>query len=253
MDYKKLILILGIFIFSMANAHDHLNLEHGIPLEVEDAYVTPYKNREFHAYMFYDRLSKNKDKLLLVPRLELGLFRNFQFELASPFEFGDRDKKQTRNIELDGLYNFNMETFYLPGISMGGGVFLPTGEGRNGYDTHIKLNLTKTLPIPVSLHRIHANVDWIQNSDPKSSERNNAFKYVFGYQVRLGTDDFIIADYFYEEQLQKKMEMQMVELGWRHQLNPLTVIATGVGAGLTDESPDFRVNISFQRSLNIFY
>lgn len=253
MEFKKLAAIALMISSSAIQAHDHLNLEHGVPLEVEDAYVTPYKNREFHTYMIYDRLPKNQDKILLVPRLEFGLFRNFQFELASPFEFGDREKKQTRNMELDGMYNFNMETLYLPGIALGGGVYLPTGEGRKGYDTHLKLNLTKTLPIPVSFHRIHANLDWTQNAEPSSSERNNAFKYILGYQIRIGTDDFVIADYVYEEQLQKNKEFQLAELGWRHQYNPLTVIAAGVGAGLTEDSPDFRFNISFQRSLNLFY
>lgn len=253
MGYKKNLMIVLCFMTVNLWAHDHLNLEHGVPLEIEDAYVTPYMNREFHAYTFYDRLPGNKDKFVLVPRLELGLFRNFQFELASPFEFGDRDKKQSRNIELDGLYNFNMETRYLPGISLGGGVYLPSGEGRHGYDTHIKLNLTKTLPIPVSLHRLHINVDWTQNAEPKSLERDNAFKYIFGYQMRIGTDDFLVADYFYEEDLKEDMEIQMVEVGWRHQYNPLTVIATGVGTGLTDDSPDFRFNISFQRAINLFY
>lgn len=253
MDYKNILGAVLIALSTNVMAHDHLNLEHGVPLEIEDAYVTPYMNREFHTYMTYDRLPENKDKFLLVPRLELGLFRNFQFELASPFEFGDRDKKQSRNIELDGLYNFNMETRYLPGISLGGGLYLPTGEGRKGYDTHVKLNLTKTLPIPVSFHRVHVNLDLTQNAEARSSERNNAFKYIIGYQIRLGTDDFIVADYFYEEQLEKKMESQMVEVGWRHQYNPLTVIATGVGAGLTDESPDIRFNISFQRAVNLFY
>lgn len=253
MDYKKIIATLSVFLSTAAFAHDHINLEHGVPLEIEDAYVTPYMNREFHAYTFYDRLPRNKEKFLLVPRLELGLFRNFQFELASPFEFGDRDKKVSRNIEMDFLYNFNMETLYLPGTSLGGGVYLPTGEGRKGYDTHIKLNLTKTLPIPVSFHRLHFNVDWTQNADPRSMERSNPMKYVFGYQIRVGTDDFIVADYFYEQEMEKDLETQMVELGWRHQLNPLTVVAAGVGAGLSDESPDFRANISFQRALNFFY
>jgi hypothetical protein len=208
-------------------------------------------NREFHSYMTYDRLPDDKDKFVLVPRLEYGLFRNFQVEVAAPFEFGDRDKKQSGNIELDGLYNFNMETLYVPGISLGGGVYLPTGEGRRGLDSHVKLNLTKTLPIAVSFHRIHINLDWTQNGEPRSSERENALKYILGYQVRLGTDDFIVADYFYEEELEKNMETQMVEFGWRHQYNPLTVLATGVGAGLTEESPDFRFNISFQRAINL--
>lgn len=253
MDYKKLLAIVLVFASSALLAHDHLNLEHGVPLEVEDAYVTAYKNREFHTFMTFDRLPDNKDKMLLTPRLEYGLFRNFQLELATPFEFGDRDEKETRNIELDGLYNFNMETLYLPGIAIGGGVYFPTGEGRNGYDSHLKMNLTKTLPIPVSFHRVHINFDWTQNAEPSTEEKANAFKYIIGYQVRLGTDDFIIADYTYEEQLEKNEEFQLVELGWRHQFNPLTVVATGIGAGLTEESPDFRFNISFQRALNLFY
>ncbi len=254
MDFKKIaIALVGALTSSLSFGHDHLNLEHGIPLEIEDAYVTAYKNREFQGYIQYDRLDNDKDKFLFVPRLEFGLLRNFQVDLATPFEFGDREKKESRNIELGGLYNFNMETLWLPGISLGGGLYLPTGEGRRGVDTHVKLNLTKTLPIPVSFHRLHLNLDWNQNADPRKGERNNGMKYVFGYQLRIGTDDFLVADYFYEERREKNRETQMVELGWRHQLNPLTVIAGGAGAGVTDESPDYRVNVSFQRALNLFY
>lgn len=241
-------------ITSLAYAHDHLNLEHGVPLEIEDAYVSPYKNREFQSYLLYDRLPDNKDKLMFVPRLEIGAFKNFQFDLATPFEFGDRgDQKQSRNIDLEGLYNFNQESLWLPAISLGGGVFVPTGEGLHGYDGIGRLNLTKTLPTSISFHRIHANIQWTQNGQPKAQERNNLMKYVFGYQLRLGTDYMFVADYFYEEQYLEKSKMQMVEVGLRYQLNPLSVIAGGVGTGLDKDSPDFRANISFQRALNLFW
>ncbi len=71
--------------------------------------------------------------------------------------------------------------------------------------------------------------------------------------MSIGTDDFFILDYFYEEQFEKHKVTQMVELGWRHQYNPLTVMAIGIGSGLTEESPDFRINLSFQRAMNLFY
>lgn len=129
--------LLGLFICTSVTqtfAHDHLNLEHGVPLEVEDAYVSPYMNREFHSYLLYDRLPDNKDKLMFVPRLELGVLRNFQVDIATPFEFGDREEKQSRNIDVEGLYNFNQESRFLPAVALGGGVFVPTGEGMRGID-----------------------------------------------------------------------------------------------------------------------
>ena len=253
MNFKTLALMSLMIISIPAFCHDHLNLEHGVPLEIEDAYTTPYMNREFHSYFIYEDLSDDEDRYLLVPRLELGLFRNFQAEIASPFEFGDIEEEVSGNIEVAGLYNFNMESLWIPGTSLGGGVTMPTGEGREGYDTFLKLNLTKTLPLPLSFHRIHANIFWNQNAEPNRDERLNVMKYVVAHQVRIGTDDFFIIDYFYEEQFRKNKETQMVELGWRHQYNPLTVVAIGLGSGLTDESPDFRFNISFQKSINLFY
>ncbi|MFP5384831.1 MAG: hypothetical protein ACLGHN_02045 [Bacteriovoracia bacterium] len=254
MNSKKLLLLTLLCCPILQTfAHDHLNLEHGVPLEVEDAYTTAYMNREFHTYFIYEDLPDDEDRYLLVPRLELGLFRNFQAEVATPFEFGDVENETSGNIELASLYNFNMETIWVPGTSLGGGVTLPTGEGREGYDTFLKLNLTKTLPVPISFHRLHANIYWTQNAQPEKSERINAMKYVIAHQVRVGTDDFFIVDYFYEEHLEDKNKTQMVELGWRHQYNPLTVLAAGIGSGLTDESPDFRINLSFQRALNLFY
>jgi len=210
-------------------------------------------NREFHSYLLYDRLPDNKDKLMFVPRLELGVLRNFQVDIATPFEFGDREEKQSRNIDVEGLYNFNQESSYLPAVALGGGVFVPTGEGMRGIDAIGRLNLTKTLPTAISFHRLHANVQWTQNGEPKATERNNLMKYVFGYQLRLGTDYMFVADYFYEEQYRRSQKMQMIEVGLRYQLDPLSVIATGIGTGLDDDSPDFRGNISFQRALNIFW
>ena len=252
---KSKILFFTLLMFSVfpALGHDHLNLEKGVPLEVEDAYTTPYMNREFHSYLLYEDLPDSEERFLLVPRLEVGLFKNFQAELAAPFEFGDIEEEVSGNLELAGLYNFNMESLRVPAFSLGGGVTVPTGEGREGYDTFLKLNLTKTLPVPVSFHRLHANIYWNQNAKPEKDERINVMKYVLGHQVRIGTDDFFIIDYFYEEQFRKKKENQMLELGLRHQFNPLTVVAAGFGYGLTDESSDFRFNISFQRAINLFY
>lgn len=250
---KKAILLLGVITSLSTFSHDHLNLEHGVPLEIEDAYVAPYLSREFHLYTIYDRLPENNDKFMLVPRLEFGIMRNTQFEIAAPFEFGDRDEKTSRNIELEAMYNFNMESRTIPAISIAGGVHLPTGEGLHGYDTLLKLNLTKTLPFSVLFHRLHANIHWRQNAEPKKNEQENRMKYVLGYQTRFGTDDMIVADVVIEDIERENKEMVLIEVGWRHQFNPLTVIATGIGTGLNEESPDFRANISLQRALNLFY
>ncbi len=234
-------------------AHDHLNLEHGIPLEVEDAYVTSYKNREVHGFLTYDRTPDGKDDFQLVPRLEYGLIQNGQIEVAVPTGFGDSSEEKNGNIDLGVLYNLNQETLTLPAITLGASTLFPTGKGIDGTDVTAKLVLTKTLPVSIAFHRIHINAYWTANDERQMGERDGRFTGILGYQLRVSTDTMFVADYFYEQEAQKDSEVQLVEVGTRYQFNPLTVVAIGLGAGVTDDSPDFRATLGVQRALNLFW
>ncbi len=56
-----------------------------------------------------------------------------------------------------------------------------------------------------------------------------------------------------EQEKEEDIDINLVEAGLRYQLTPLTVIAAGVGVGVGEDSPDLRVTLAFQHSLNAWY
>jgi hypothetical protein len=43
----------------------------------------------------------------------------------------------------------------------------------------------------------------------------------------------------------------IIEAGIRRQLNPLTILTSGAGAGIGEQSPRFQISIGIQRSIKI--
>ncbi|WP_157698782.1 hypothetical protein [Geobacter sp. DSM 9736] len=91
---------------------------------------------------------------------------------------------------------------------------------------------------------------WTHNSGrAEELERADMYKAIFGFSGRVDPDTMMVIDIIRENEREKDKESNVVELGFRRQLTPLTVIAVGAGAGFGDESPDFRATVAFQHSL----
>jgi hypothetical protein len=58
----------------------------------------------------------------------------------------------------------------------------------------------------------------------------------------------LVTDFVREQEREKDKTANILEAGIRRQLDPLTVLAIGVGAGIGPDSPDIRVTGAFQRS-----
>ena len=82
-----------------------------------------------------------------------------------------------------------------------------------------------------------------------NKERNNRLAGVFGYSRRLGTASVLVLNYVWQQEHKETLESQIVEAALRQQLMPRLVLSFGAGAGLTKESPKYRFNFGFQRSL----
>ena len=109
--------------------------------------------------------------------------------------------------------------------------------------------MTKTLGKGANLDRLHLNLAYTRNTDAGDDERNNRFTGVLGYSRRINSETILVTDFVYEQEEEKDTDTYLLELGVRHQINPLTVLSIGTGVGLTDDSPDFRITFGFQRSL----
>ena len=226
---------------------DHTNLEEGLPVRVEDAYPTAFRNRELQLRVGWERTDEGQDRGTLEPRLEFGIAPNWQLKLGAPFNVGDADRRGSGDLQIGALYNFNQESLSLPAFALSGKLDIPTGEDSEGVDTTLKFIMTRTVD-DANLGRFHLNLEWGHNFSALDDERDDTFAIIPGYSFRLNTDTMIVADFIREWEMESGKESNIFEVGARYQLEPLTVLSLGVGAGIGDDSPDFRVAFGFQLS-----
>lgn len=228
-------------------AADHLNLEEGLPTELEDAYPIAFRGREIQTHFAYEHMEDGSDRVTLQPQIEFGFAPNAQAKIVVPFYVGDADKKNSGNIGLEAFYNFNTEGIWLPALAISARADLPSGREAAGIDTTLKGIATKSIT-RTGLDRVHVNAAWKRNAGRGPMEREHMYHLVAGYSRRLGPDTVILADYVREQDEEEGKTIDLVELGVRRQLTPLTVLSAGAGAGLSSESPDVRFVLGFQKS-----
>jgi hypothetical protein len=257
---KRVMVAVGIFLSMMVaglfrpgmvpvHASDHFNLEEGLPVQVEDALPTAYRNREVQGVLRWEHTKEGDERLLLEPRFELGIWRNTEVEVKVPFNYGSGvEDKGIGDVEFSALYNFNHETLLLPAFALSGAAVFPTSDAGEGVDTRAKFIATKTIGKSSLFHRLHLNLVWNHNTDRLHDERRNYYTGIIGYDRAITADAFLVLDFVREQQKEKDKSFNLLEAGIRYQCNPLTVVAFGVGAGIGDDSPDFRATVGFQRS-----
>ncbi|ONH84225.1 hypothetical protein APZ41_005270 [Roseomonas mucosa] len=246
-----------------ARAADHNNLEENLPTRIEDAYVTPYNGIEAQSFFGYDRSRVGRrgrggsDVFTLGPRIEMGLFRNFQASVAVPYRVGNGPDTQQGDFDVQTLYNLNSEGVRLPALSLGVGVDQPFGAGNGGTETSVKFVATKSIgSIGTSYvpRRLHLNAAWFHNYDPIRSEdgreRRDRYLVGIGYSQPISNDAVLVADIYRETLRDSRRAENMVEVGARYQLTPQTVLSGSIGTGIAERSPAVRVVVGVQHTLS---
>lgn len=233
-----------------ASAADHSNIEEGLPIEIEDAYPIAYRGAELQGRFRYERQRSDTDQYLLEPRLEVGVAPNAQMRIGAPFLLGTADHTGSRDLQLEGLYNFNQESVILPATALSLRLDLPTGVESAGVDTQIKFLATKTIGHAPAMQRLHLNAAWRHNAGRLPDERSDRYIVILGYSMRLGPDTILVADFVREQEQNRGSDANIVEAGLRYQLTPLTVVVAGAGVGIAEQSPDARATVGFQHSLS---
>ncbi|HYG34302.1 MAG TPA: hypothetical protein VEC99_05935, partial [Clostridia bacterium] len=179
---------------AVSNAADHMNLEEGLPLQLEDAYPIAYRRREVQAVFRYDRTRDDENRFLLAPQVELGAFPNTELRLRAPFYLGNASQTGRGDIDLSALYNFNTESIYLPALALEAEGVIPTGKNSDGFDTTLKFIATKSIS-QMGTDRIHLNLAWAHNAAPLHEEREHRYIAIVGYSRRIAADWVLVADF----------------------------------------------------------
>jgi hypothetical protein len=245
----KIPALLIICLLKSSGYPDHMNLDEGLPVRLEDAYPLAYRDREIQVYFQYVEQEEQRYRINLTPVIEAGFPRNTQLEIEVPLIFGKTDNTGSADIRTILFYNFNMEGLYFPAIALEAAIDIPTGKNSEGIDPSFKLILTKTLG-GGKLNRIHLNGEYSLNVDPQENAREHLYTLVAGYSQRITPNSIIIFDFYRELEREENAEVNVFEAGTRTQLDPLTVFSIGGGIGIRQESPRFKVTVGLQRSLS---
>lgn len=248
----RLVVVLPLLALAMttpALAADHDNLEKGLPTTAQDAYPIAFRALEAQVALGYQKPDEEDGGMVITPRLEVGLAPNLQVAASVTF-ITDGDRDHSGDITLDGLYNLNQETIWLPAVALAADVALPTGKDSQGVRTTALLVLTKGL-VPWWTDRWHLNVGWEFLSDARDEERDRRFQVLLGYSRPLDTDTLLVLDGLRRQGDDTGSPWEtMAELGLRRQVSPLAVASLGGGVEFIDHAgyAGFRVTAGLQHS-----
>ena len=226
------------------------NIEQGLPLHFEDTVPQEYLGREFQLVSRYERTDDGEDRFLFEPRVELGISQNTQLTIATPFLFGNADEGDGLGpVELDLLYNLNQETLDLPAFALKLGADF-TGAaaagGGDGVDPFVGLLIDRTIGKSSLYQKVHLNLLYQFNGEETDEERDGRYEVAVGYSRRIGASAMLVADLVRMQEMTENEEVNLAEIGIRYATTPQSVISTGVGFGIGDESPDVRLTVGLQ-------
>lgn len=243
-----LVLLMAVpWVATAAPPHDpdFGNLEEDMPTRIEDAFVIPHGARELRWVNAFIRTDDNDNVWQTVPKVALGLFPNAQFEVAAPFYIGEY-RRNSGDVQLSLMYNVIREEGFLPAASVKGQVDIPTGKQSKGFDTTLKVLVTKTIS-ETHKDRIHFNWSWKHNFEDRSGERVDGGLLALGYSRQVTTNMLVIAD-MSRQKRSDDQEWNLAELGMRWQVAPRMVLSIGGAYGLGADSPNAIVKTGLQYS-----
>jgi hypothetical protein len=225
------------------------NLERGLPIEAMDTAVTDTGKVQVQGSAI-NETSETQDRFSLQPNVQWGFAENAHLFVNNPYYLGDESVQSgSGDIFVGILYNFLAEGKYLPSAAVQGELVAPTGVGSDGLDSALTFVLTKQITKEASEDRIHFNLRWDHNSVAGDDERKDRFEYVIGYSRKV-TDKAVLAiDFFRRDELQEGQASNVMEIGMLYQLSQHVTVGAGIGTGIDEDSPDFRLWLSLQVTL----
>jgi hypothetical protein len=143
---------------SLAGAQvEYRNLDGGRPVRVEDAAPTEHYGLDLDVTTLrFDRLSRDRTRAQLEPRLAYGILANTELSIRVPLFI--REKGQSPRSGISGvgagvMRQLRIESLRLPAVSLAGDAFIPVGPLSANPAFSGKVLVTKT----ASVGRLHLN------------------------------------------------------------------------------------------------
>jgi hypothetical protein len=228
---------------------DVQNLDPQLPADVEDAEPARSGTREAQLPLRFTRENDGDTRLLLEPRFQMGFGQRWQANVGVPFVVGSSDRTNSGNVRASVMWKWLDEGSLLPAIALGGGVELPTGKDAAGTDWTLRLLATKTLGDRPGEHRIHGNMLYRINDDPRPDERDDSWNFILGYSTALSPATVFVADVQRGHgRLGATGMATTYGLGVRHAWMRGTVLSLGLALGSGADAPDWAITAGLQQA-----
>ena len=136
---------------------EYRNLDGGRPVRVEDATPTERHGLDLDlTTLRFDRLSQDRTRAQLEPRLAYGILPNTEISLRVPLfirEKGQRPRSGMSGVGVGAMRQLRIESLRVPALALAGDAFIPVGPLAANTAFSGKALLTKTS----SLGRLHLN------------------------------------------------------------------------------------------------
>ena len=228
-------------------------LSTNVPIQVEDALVTKYGNMtvQLDTRFTRDRIGRGSQSLAASPVLKFGLLPGLQVDIGPSYGFGDKGSSNQGNGTLDALYQINQDSKYIPSFAIHGYYQTPYGAGHKSATYTARAIATKYLGDDKA-PRLHANLTIYHLTQPSPTQRTDQLEMAFGISALLRPDTAIVADVVHGAKPDKRASQTFLDVGLRYEISDGWAVSGGVGAGIAQQSPAFRVFFALQKDFKLF-
>ncbi len=255
MRTRALLLPLLPLAFATGALADPQGLSTNVPVQTQDALPVRTGVLELQGVGVYTRddyNSRGRDLLNLSPTLKIGPAKGLQIDLSVPYSTGNQSGANQGTDGFDVFYNFNDPTPTFPALAIQSGYQIPYGAGHKTSQYFVRGIATQWLGPDDKAPRLHLNLNWTHSTTPSSTSRKDVLEISVGYSMLVSSSTALVLDVVHGAKSAKGQNETIADAGLRWEINDEWALSGGVGVGIGQQSPAFRVLFAIQRDFHLF-
>ncbi len=226
-----------------------------VPVQTQDALVVRTGSLTLQGTGVYTRDPINKkgaDLLNMTPTIKLGPFKDVQLDVSVPYAVGNQSTADQGSAGVDAFYQFTDPTPTHPALAIQAGYQWPYGQGNKSNQYFVRGLLTQWLGSNDRAPRLHLNLNYTRLTTPAKGGRSDIPEIGVAYSQLLTDKTAMVLEVVHGAKSTNGQNQTYLVGGLKWDVSDAWSLGSGVGVGVGQQSPDFRVIFAFQRALQLF-
>lgn len=238
-----------------ALAADPQSMSTFVPVQTEDANIVSLGQMTLQGYGVYtydDRNSRGPNLLNLSPEIKIGPLKGVQLDFTAPYAVGNQSGANQGNAGVNGFYQFTTATPTRPALAVQAGYEFPYGAGRKSNQYFFRALATQWLGNNDRSPRLHLNLDMTEVTTPGPGDRRTILQIGVAYSQLVSKRTALVVDVVHGAKSTAGQNQTIADVGFRHEISDDWAVGAGLGVGLGQQSPGFRLIFAVQRNFKAF-